>query len=175
MRGLRRAGLRERGGASDARANGLASLQRPIEAARIGARLGGAIRFTRGQCVGFNRGSADVVALDDQESLSGSDESDASSDASGGSSDGAVSKLLRKTELGDGANGGTEEDGPQAGPRSPVVWFTADAVVPSTQFGVYRAIVPSVSSDPKARVEPPNGWRAALADLLVVPLVPKPS
>lgn len=116
----------------------------------------------------------DRQALDDNESLSGTEESDASSEASGGSSDGAVSKLLRKAEFGDGANGAAEDEAPRAGPRSPVVWFTADAV-PSTQFGIYRAIVPSVSSDPKARTEPPNGWQRALADLQVVPLVPKPS
>lgn len=61
---------------------------------------------------------------------------------------------------------------PTRGPRSPLLWFTAQNL-PDTQLGLYRHIFPF--DDKKSTLEPAGGWAKALASIQVQPDVPKPN
>lgn len=85
-------------------------------------------------------------------SISGSDSSSSSSSASSSSSTNAVSRLLRKQRL----KGGPTEPSDDiddltsmSGPRSAVIWFEAPQVAPGTQYGIYRAALPSAGGGKK--------------------------
>lgn len=53
--------------------------------------------------------------------------------------------------------------------QSPLTWFTAPQHESGTQFGIYRAIVPSIL--PKS-LAPPQAWSAELQHLQVIPNIP---
>jgi hypothetical protein len=117
--------------------------------------------------LGYSQGPSSVL-LALSASISGSGSS--SSDASSSSSTNAVSRLLRKHDI---SKAPSEDNLPAAaGPRSPLLWFSADAAVPDTQLGIYRAIFPSNSG--QRRLErPADGWQTELTELQVTPEVPK--
>ncbi|KDE03388.1 hypothetical protein MVLG_06106 [Microbotryum lychnidis-dioicae p1A1 Lamole] len=90
------------------------------------------------------------ASISGSESESTSDDDD---DASSFSSTNAVSRLVRKQRLESPANGEALDplDDPRHlnGPRSALIWFEAPKAASGTQYGIYRAALPSAGGQKK--------------------------
>jgi hypothetical protein len=102
------------------------------------------------------------VCVDLSDSISGSESTSTLSDlaeelddsaASSASEGGALSRILRKqflhprhsTTNANNADSEDEQD-PLSGPRTAVLWFEAQQHAKDTQYGIYRAILPTAGS-----------------------------
>ncbi|GAA93705.1 uncharacterized protein L969DRAFT_96773 [Mixia osmundae IAM 14324] len=104
-------------------------------------------------------------------SISGSEGSSSDLETDEDSRSGLQRLLARQRLTNDLATDSSEERDSR-GPRSPLLWFTAEPALSDTQIGIYRALFPS---DAKAtRDRPAAAWLSELAELQVKPHIPKP-